>query len=340
MSGHCPWHNLALHRYSNSTDCYIQHMYDDTYLHIFKNVLYSTDPTEGCPLTRSLVGVDEVKMLEFGLNHRVCNVEATITEPEIHVLEFRPNSATELWTLVRNVYNKWERLYEDNERMYWPCKSQAVDLIVGNGFDVLRCLQPVRFVTDKHKLAQALLELLSVLTSNYFYNLLEKHESGEYVLEISRQKVRKIECNAFDKATAFFREYDPDRLDEAKKGPHSFVHTCIVKRLMDTVVNRDCYRTPTNILRKLFHYAISDVFTGHREHVHMLLCHRFLTEDRTHCEWWLRLALAVADSRLQMDDAQNRLIAEVKLWKRKYDFKGRERRRAAKRKRLGIPETV
>lgn len=318
-----------MHRYSDKSDCYMQHTYDDTHIHIFKNVLYSTDPKSGEPLARTLVGVDDVKMLEFGLNHRVCNVETTVNESETHVLDYRPNDATELWTLMRNVYAKWERLYEDNGRAYWPCRSQAADLVINGDVDSLRCLQPIRFVSGRHKLACSLLDLLSALTSNYFRRLLEVHMSGEYLLGISQQKVRKIECNAMNKALSFFGKFDPHKLDSGEKNPDVFPYSCGVKELMNSLSKIDSHKLPTNFLKKLFHYTISDVFTGHRDHVHMLLCHRFLAEDREHCENWIQFFLAVADSRLQKEDAQNRLIAEVKCWKRVYDRAERTKRTRA-----------
>lgn len=334
MSRHCPWNGYVLHRYSKNTDCFLQHLYEETYVHIFKNILYSTDPKSGAPLTGALIGLDDVNLLEFGLNHRVCNVEAKLNANDVHVLEFRPNNATELWTLMRNAYNKWERLYENNGRKYWPCKSQAADLVIDGNLDTLRCLQPIRFVTEKYKLAESLLDLLLTLTSNYFYGLLASHTNGgEYTMEINRQKVRKIECNAKDRAVAFFRAFDPERHDSVQNNPdETGGYSCNVKRLIDTVSKTDSHKLPTNYLRKLFHFAIADVFTGHRDHVHMLLCHRYLVEDPVHCESWLQLMLAIADSRLQTGDAQNRLIAEVKQWKRQYGFnseRGKRRSRDA-----------
>lgn len=339
MSRRCPWHGYDLHRYSEKSDCYVQHAYDDSYIHIFKNVLYSTDPKSGSPLTDTLVGVDDVKMLEFGLNHRVCNVEAVVNGNEVHVLEFRPNNATELWTLLRNVYTKWERLCENNGRTYWPCRSQAADLVINGDIDSLRCLQPIRFITSRYKLACSLLDLLLILTSNYFTRLLEQHTSGEYLAEISRQKVRKIECNAMHKALSYFRSFDPNKYDRAEKNPNSY--KCSVKELMDSLSNNDSHKLPTNFLRKLFHYTIADVFTGHRDHVHMLLCHRFLVEDPAHSDNWIQLLLAVADSRLQTEDAQNRLITEVKLWKRRYDTGERNKRARSQEavKRRVVKET-
>ncbi|KAG8314657.1 Pan1p [Homalodisca vitripennis] len=312
-----------------------QHLYDDTYVHIFKNILYSADPGSGKPLTNTLVGVDQVKMLEFGLNHRVCNVESTVNHNDIHVLEFRPNHATEVWTLVRNVYEKWERLYENNGRVYWPCRSQAVDLVIDGTIDTLRCLQPIRFLKEKHKLAQSLLDLLLVLTSNYFYNLLDSHDNGDYLVRIKRQKIRKIECKAADKAMDFFRTFDPDRYESVQKNPESCGYNCSVKQLIERFSKRDSHKFSTNFLKKLSHFAIARVFTGHKDQVHMLLCHRFLAEDPIHCDSWLQLMLAVADSRLGVFDAQNRLITEVKQWKRTYDLSGRK---SAKRKRGVIVE--
>lgn len=308
----------------------MQHLHDDTYAHIFKNVLYSTDPNSGIPLTNTLIGVDEVKLSVFGLNHRVCNVESRINETDTHVLDFRPDNATELWTLMRNVYNKWERLHEENGHKYWPCKSQAIDLVIDGSVDSLRSLQPTRFVTEKYKLALALLDLLCVLTSNYFENLLESHKNGDRFLEIHRQKVRKIECNAMKKALVFYHTFDPDRYKRAREKPDQYSYACRVKHLLDEVCKNDAHKLPANFHKQLFHFTISDVFTSHREHVHMLLCHSFLAEDPIHCERWLQLMLAIADNRLQVEDAQTRLIAEVKQWKRLYDTserRGRKRRR-------------
>lgn len=304
----------------------MQHLYDNTYVHIFKNLLYSTDPKSGKPLTRVLVGVDDVKMVEFGLNHRVCNVESTVNDDEVHVLDFRPSSATELWTLMRNVYTKWERLYENNGRTYWPCRSQAADLVINGGVDSLRCLQPTRFVTERYKLADSLLDLLLVLTSNYFKHLLESYRSGDYMVEVNRQKVRTIECKASKKALTYFENFEPERFDKAQKETDTHAYSCNVKHMMDSLSTNDSHKLPTNLLKKLFHYTISDVFTGHREHVHMLLCHRYLVENPAHCESWIQFMLAFADNRLQMEDAQNRLITEVKLWKRRYDTIDREKR--------------
>lgn len=341
MSTRCPWSDYTLHRYSSASDCFLQHLYDETYLHIFKNVLYSTDPESGRPLTGTLSGVDDVKLLEFGLNHRVCNVETTINENDVHLLEYRPTSAVDLWTMMRNVYNKWEHLHETNGRLYWPCRSQAVDLIIGDGSDSLRCLQPTRFVKEKYKLAQSLLDLLLVLTSNYFQNLLEAHRNGDQLLEVASQKVRKIECKAMKKALSFFNTFDPDRFEKATKKPEHYGYGCSVKRLVDAVSRSDSHKLPANFLKKLFHFTVSDVFSTHREHVHMLLCTRFLVEDPTHCESWLQLMLAVADNRLQVADAQTRLVTEVKQWKRQYD---RDRRvlRSTKIRRLedGVFQTV
>lgn len=331
MSRRCPWHGYAMHRYSEKSDCYIQHMYDDSFMHIFKNILYSMDPKTGKPLTKVLVGVDDVKMMEFGLNNRVCNVESVVNANEVHILEFQPTNATELWTLMRNVYTKWERLYEENGHMYWPCKSQAADLVINGDIDSLRCLQPIRYVTERYKLACSLLDLLLILTSNYFKRLLKFHMSGEYLLEVSRQKVRKIECNASNKALSYFRSFDPDKYDRAEKNPNAYAYSCSVKTLMDSLSKGESHKFPTNFLRKLFHFTIADVFTGHRDHVHMLLCNRFLVEDSEHCESWIQLMLAVADSRLQSEDAQNRLITEVKQWKKRYEADDRAKRRESER---------
>lgn len=340
MSGRCPWHGYNMHRYSDKSDCYVQQTYEDSFIHIFKNVLYSMDPKSGRPLTNALVGVDEVKMLEFGLNHRVCNVESVINGNDVHILDFRPNDSVELWTLVRNVYAKWERLHEDNGRTYWPCKAQAADLVISGDIGSLRCLQPIRFITERYKLACSLLDLLLVLTSNYFHRLLDLYTSGEHLSEISRQKVRKIECNAMNKALLFFNRYDSNKFDKAEKNPDAYAYNCSVKDLMNSLSKRESHKLPTNFLRRLFHYTITDVFTGHRDHVHMLLCHRFVVEDPEQCDDWLQLLLAVADSRLQSDDAQNRLIAVVKHWKRRYENSDARNKKTKSNKRLRSDDDV
>ena len=309
----------------------MQHLYDDTCVHIFKNTPYSTDPESGKPLANKLVGVDQVKMLEFGLNHRVCNVETTLDWNDVHVLEFRPDSASQLWAVMRNVHDKWERLHENNGHMYWPCKSQAVDLIIEGNVDSLRCLKPTRFVVQKYKMAQSLLVLLKALTRNYFHRRLEEYRNGNTIIPIAIQKVRKIECNSHKVAKSFFETFHPDHCERTDGGERLDDHYCSVKQLIDEEARGDSHRLPANSLKHLFHSTIADVFSNHREHVHMLMCHRFLVEDPIHCDSWLQFMLAFADNRLLQDGAQNRLIAQVKHWKLQYDPTERKRRAASKR---------
>lgn len=316
----------------------MQYLYDDTSLHIFKNILYSVDPETGQPLTRVLVNVDNVKLMEFGLNHRVCNVETMVNKTDVHILDFRPVNVIQLWSLMRNVYNKWEQLHENNGRVYWPCRSQAVDLIIDGTIDTLKCLQPTRFVTEKHKLAQSLMDLLLVLTTNYFHGLLESYTDGAQfveLFEISKQKVRRIECNASDKATSFFQLFDQERYERITKKPDQNDYTCSVKQLQDAVSKSDAHRYPSNFLKKLFHLTISDVFSTHKEHVHMLLCTRYLVEDPVHCESWLQLMLAVADNRLQAESAQARLTTIVKQWKQEYNPYDRRKTRRMEERDVG-----
>jgi len=329
MSSRCRWNGNVLH--GRNADCYMQELYDDTCMHIFKNTPYSTDPENGKPLASTLIGVDEIKMLEFGLNHRVCNVECTIDRKDVHVLEYRPESSTELWTLMRNVYHKWERLHDNNGSVYWPCKSQAADLIVEGGVHSLRCLKPTRFDTGKHKMAQSLLDLLTALTTNYFCRKVEEYQDGNDIMPIYGQKVRKIECNPSKIAREFFENFHMEKYqNDAEPEPDKYY--CNVKRLIDQESRSGRHKLSPSSLKHLFHSTIADVFSTHKGHVHMLLCHRFLVEDPQHCETWLQFMLAFADNRLLNDGAQVRLTAQVKYWKQQYDPTER-RRRARKRGR-------